>query len=807
MITKEILVDFAKDLPIIRPIKEFIHLNLLLPYQHLDFWDALKEVSFKLDAMPLLDLDFYREKLSEGTLSRVILEKKINQIQDENLKSKIKEFIYSGKFDFVQLDQRSGHLHSAWNNFLDINISELADGMLIKWLSMYLDQGIGHWEMPGADSKNFYECVRDLLKESLILPDPFKKELMNEFFLNDPMKVINYHLEFLCDTPAQREEYCRESILTLRGWAGIIYTIENNPDLLPFKRKIRLEDFLAVKLILEKAWILEELEGKRNLRPKFSDLNWSCFHPLMIKEQFLGFKILQESLEETTYEKLLHALLNKPGLSKQSSHFQIVFCMDDRECSLRRHLEEIGPRIETFGTAGHFGIEAMYQHPTDPFPKKHCPAPVPAKFFLEEKWIKKNLKNKHRGLQFHEIQPSGNIFLDWFFSYINSFTSVLNLLKNLFFPLLGVNKKNILEIELETKLLMNREESSDHAPFLSGYTHEEMAQLVFNQLRQIGLIDHFAPIVMILGHTSTSSNNPYFATYGCGACSGRSGAPNARAFAHMANDSKVRDILSNKYGIHLPHSTYFLAAVHDTCKDTIKIFNWSDLPKDLSHMYQQFKNYLSLGLINNAHERCERFKLVSYAPLKKNAQKEVLRRSLSLFETRPELGHTNVAFALVAKRDFSLGLNLSRRSFLQSYDASLDPEGLILAQVLGAVIPVCSGISLDYFFSRVDNQRFGAGSKLPQNVVGNLGMSHGTESDLLFGLPFQMIDQHQSLRLLVLVQHTPDIALRAVGSNPLVKQIVYNNWIYFACYSEIEKKFYFFDQGEMKEKKLDGIYG
>jgi len=807
MITKEVLVDFAKDLPIIRPIKEFIHLNLLLPYQHLNFWDALREVSFKLDAMPLLDLDFYREKLNDGSLSRTILEKKINQTEDENLKSKIKDFIYSGKFNFIHFDQRSGHLHSVWNDFLGINVSDLADGMLIKWLSMYLDQGIGHWEMPGADSKTFYQCVRDLLKESYFLPDPFKREMLSDFFPDDSLKAINYHLDFLCETPAQKIEYCRESILTLRGWAGIIFTLENNPDLLPFKRKIKLEDFLAIKLILEKAWIIEELEGKRNLRPQFSDSNWSCFHPLMIREQFLGFKILQETWEESTHDKLLLALLNKPTISKKTSLFQVVFCMDDRECSLRRHLEELSPKIETFGTAGHFGIEAMYQHPTDPFPKKHCPAPVPAKFFLEEKWIKKQLKIKHRGLEFHQIQPSGNIFLDWLFSYINSVTAVLNLLKNLFFPLFGVNKKNVLEIELETKLIMNREESSDHSPFLGGYTYEEMAQLVFNQLKQIGLVDHFAPVIMLLGHTSTSSNNPYFATYGCGACSGRSGAPNARAFAHMANDPKVREILASKHGIHLTNSTFFLAAVHDTCKDTIKIFNWNDLPKDLYSNYRQFKNLLSLALIKNAQERCQRFKLVTYSPFKRNAQKEVLRRSLSLFETRPELGHTNVAFALVAKREFSLGLNLSRRSFLQSYDAALDPEGIILAQVLGAVIPVCSGISLDYFFSRVDNDRFGAGSKLPQNVVGNLGMSHGTESDLLFGLPFQMIDQHQSLRLLVLVQHSPEIALKAVGSNPLVKQIVYNNWIYYGCFSERDKKFYFFEQGEMKEKNLEGIYG
>jgi uncharacterized protein YbcC (UPF0753/DUF2309 family) len=265
----------------------------------------------------------------------------------------------------------------------------------------------------------------------------------------------------------------------------------------------------------------------------------------------------------------------------------------------------------------------------------------------------------------------------------------------------------------------------------------------------------------------------------------------------MANNSEVRKLVEHKYGLKIPDGTHFVAAFHDTTKDVVKLFETHLIPEKLQKSFVKFKSYLSLALYKNAKERCQFFKRVTYRKIGKDAQKEVIRRSVSLFETRPELGHTNVTFSIVARRNLTFGLNLNRRAFLQSYDPTVDPDGKLLAASLGAVIPVTSGINLDYFFSRVDNMRFGAGSKLPQNIVGNFGVSHGTESDLLFGLPFQMIDQHQALRLLVLVEQKPQIALSAIQSNPLVRQIVYNNWIYYAAICPDTRKFYFFKDGQM----------
>jgi uncharacterized protein YbcC (UPF0753/DUF2309 family) len=102
-------------------------------------------------------------------------------------------------------------------------------------------------------------------------------------------------------------------------------------------------------------------------------------------------------------------------------------------------------------------------------------------------------------------------------------------------------------------------------------------------------------------------------------------------------------------------------------------------------------------------------------------------------------------------------LFLDRRSFLNSFDYRIDPEGKYLFNILKAAAPVCGGINLEYFFSRVDNQKLGAGSKLPHNVMGLIGVANGYDGDLRPGLPSQMIEIHDPVRLLVIVEHLPEV--------------------------------------------------
>jgi uncharacterized protein YbcC (UPF0753/DUF2309 family) len=122
-------------------------------------------------------------------------------------------------------------------------------------------------------------------------------------------------------------------------------------------------------------------------------------------------------------------------------------------------------------------------------------------------------------------------------------------------------------------------------------------------------------------------------------------------------------------------------------------------------------------------------------------------------------------------------LHLDRRPFLVSYDPSIDEDHRVLERILAAVGPVGAGISLEYFFSSVDNERFGCGTKLPHNVTGLIGVMNGHQGDLRTGLPLQMVELHEPMRLLLVVEATPAALLAVAGRQAEVAELVTNQWI------------------------------
>jgi uncharacterized protein YbcC (UPF0753/DUF2309 family) len=255
------------------------------------------------------------------------------------------------------------------------------------------------------------------------------------------------------------------------------------------------------------------------------------------------------------------------------------------------------------------------------------------------------------------------------------------------------------------------------APEQHGFSLTEMSNIVERFLRDIGLTSGFARLVVITGHGSSSLNNPHESAHDCGACGGSRGGPNARAFARMANDPRIRVQLAGK-GLVLPAETVFVGAYHNTCDDSLTLFDLDRLPASHQAELQAARQALDLARQRNAHERCRRFESAPLGLSSEAALRHVEGRAEDLAQTRPEYGHATNAICVVGRRSRTRGLFMDRRTFLTSYDPTQDDaDRTILTRILQAVVPVCGGINLEYYFSFTDPTGWGCGTKLPHNIT------------------------------------------------------------------------------------------
>jgi uncharacterized protein YbcC (UPF0753/DUF2309 family) len=96
------------------------------------------------------------------------------------------------------------------------------------------------------------------------------------------------------------------------------------------------------------------------------------------------------------------------------------------------------------------------------------------------------------------------------------------------------------------------------------------------------------------------------------------------------------------------------------------------------------------------------------------------------------------------------------------------------------VFPVCAGISLEYLFSYVDPVGYGCSTKLPHNITGLLGVMDGPSSDLRPGLPWQMVEIHEPMRSLFIVETTVEAMQTIMDRQPAIRQLVENEWVQLA---------------------------
>jgi uncharacterized protein YbcC (UPF0753/DUF2309 family) len=234
-------------------------------------------------------------------------------------------------------------------------------------------------------------------------------------------------------------------------------------------------------------------------------------------------------------------------------------------------------------------------------------------------------------------------------------------------------------------------------------------------------------------------------------------------------------------GLEIPPSCWFVAAEHNTCDDSVEWYDLDLVPPEFEAALDTLVGQLADACRAHAAERCRRLASAPNSPSPWQGFEHVRGRANDISQARPELGHATNAAAFIGRREMSRGLFLDRRVFLISYDPQSDLSGQIVESILLAAGPVGAGIALEYYFSSVDNEHFGCGSKITHNITGLFGVMEGADSDLRTGLPWQMVEIHEPMRLLVVVEQTTAVLTEILMRQPALQELINNAWIILAA--------------------------
>lgn len=640
-----------------------------------------------------------------------------------------------------------------------VNVNHQLDRLTSKWLCAFMDEGMGEWEMPGR-SKGFFSCWRSLAiydqelgiaaaKEIPETADQVLAQSMKGYSHEECVGIFSGHLA------------------ALPGWAGYIkYRIS---ECSPWQAKypITLKEYLAVRL-----YIASRLQSVPHTMgavvPGQDDL-------FSVKLLWLKAweKSWQKSFGKAISQNLKHLKFGAP--ERKSPLAQFVFCIDTRSELIRRHIEDKGD-YQTFGYAGFFGIAADYRDPGTGLVRKSCPPILSSAYTISEV----PLPAKISELSAYHKRQSYKGFVDFLGQRMkNMLPSAFGYVEGtgLFYGLALVWRSLFSTQQIENE---NGHENCCTAQLVSVDVEKidqqvkirEKANIVKSAFELLGWRT-FAPLVVFAGHGSHSVNNPFASSLDCGACAASPGRHNARMLATLANLPEVRSLLREEFEIDIPQGTVFIGAEHNTATDEIVLFD-AEVPTSHHLMISMLKADLTGVQQSAIAERLQDKKGLHLAR----------RKSADWAETRPEWGLAGNAGFVVAPRRITKGMDLKGRCFLHCYDWEMDGQGLYLEMIMQGPMVVTQWINNHYYFSTVDNEGFGGGSKITHNVTGRFGVVRGNGGDLKSGLPLQSVNSadgeiyHRPLRLSVVIQAPPERIEQILLRNDHLKQLIVNEWIY-----------------------------
>ena len=637
-----------------------------------------------------------------------------------------------------------------------------------KWCAAYCDAGQAAWPMPWRDLPLFAAWREaasvDANPELLGLPG-FRQLVQG--LPADPDEAISVLLDEL-DVPMHAAaDYLHRLLLGLAGWSAHLQYLAREgsaPD-------APLHDLLAIRLTFEVA--LVRRHGADHFRAGLAAQPAAEAGTPPPRDLMLGL-IWQQALEISFRRRLLTGLQLAPTRSAAPVRpaAQAVFCIDVRSEPLRRALEAQSPELETRGFAGFFGLPIEFVPFGGRQGKAQCPVLLKPQHRVHERLAGASPEEEERAL--HRLHLTRHLGQSW-----EAFKSA---------PVASFSFVEAAGLGYAWRLVQDSFGLRRSAKVGGCHGHPELDSPVEDQvalargaLKNMGLTRRFARLVLLCGHGASTVNNPYGSSLDCGACGGHAGDANARTAAALLNATPVRAALAEHHGVTLPEDTVFLAGLHDTMTDEVRLFDTDRVPASHAGDLQQLQTWLEAAGTAARRRRATTLGLAA-----SNADRDLRRRSRDWSQVRPEWGLAGNAAFVVAPRSRTRGLDLGGRVFLHDYDRAADADLSVLELILTAPMIVTNWINLQYYASSVDNRLWGSGDKVSQNVVGTFGVLQGGGGDLRTGLPLQSVHDgerlvHEPLRLSVLIEAERAAIDGILARHPGVSQLVENGWLHLVA--------------------------
>ena len=463
---------------------------------------------------------------------------------------------------------------------------------------------------------------------------------------------------------------------------------------------------------------------------------------------------------------------------------QAVFCIDVRSEVIRRAFESTTAHIETRGFAGFFGLPISYTPAGSALTRPQLPGLLAPAINVSEsssdgsdplaiaEQRTATLGNRQRWSKFRSAPSS-------VFSFVESMGLLYGpkLIKDSLAHTTTPQKwENAgLSAQVQKGLRPTFDMVDTDTATAAGIAHRILTAM--------GLVDEFAPLVMLCGHGSQTANNPHAAGLDCGACGGQTGEVNARVLADLLNSSAVRSQLVG-LGITVPPTTWFVAALHNTTTDHIELFDTELVPAQFDAELAQLQRWLANAGDRSRAERADSLGLDHLINHPEQLRLALLQRANDWSQVRPEWGLAGNAAFVIAPRQRTRHMNLAGRSFLHDYDWQLDTDLSVLTLIMTAPMVVTNWINMQYHASTVDNRRYGSGNKVLHNVVGGrIGVFEGNGGDLRIGLAMQSLHdghtlRHPALRLSVFIEAPRAGIDSIINAHAVVHDLVSNGWIH-----------------------------